>query len=86
MTLGVLDVLTVIAWLTDSRQAADTRKVGAGKYAIIGVAIGTVAGGSPGCRVDLHAAVGAAIGRLAQNTVAPGGGYRPGSACSPGPS
>jgi hypothetical protein len=44
-TLGVLGVLTVIAWLTDFvAAAAGAKKVGASKYAIIGAAIGTVAG------------------------------------------
>ena len=68
-TLGVLGVLTVIAWLTDYvAAAAGAKKVGASKYAIIGAAIGTVAGVFTGLvGLIFMPLVGAAIGEyLAQ--------------------
>jgi uncharacterized protein YqgC (DUF456 family) len=68
-TLGVLGVLTVIAWLTDFvAAAAGAKKVGASKYAIIGAAIGTVAGVFTGLvGLIFMPLVGAAIGEyLAQ--------------------
>jgi uncharacterized protein YqgC (DUF456 family) len=44
-TLGVLGVLTVIAWATDYvAAAAGAKKAGASKHAIVGAAIGTVVG------------------------------------------
>jgi uncharacterized protein YqgC (DUF456 family) len=44
-TVGVLGVLTLIAWATDYvAAAAGAKKVGASKQAIIGAAIGTVVG------------------------------------------
>ena len=68
-TLGALGVLTVIAWLTDYvAAAAGAKKVGASKYAIIGAAIGTVAGVFTGLvGLIFMPLVGAAIGEyLAQ--------------------
>ena len=68
-TLGVLGVLTVIAWLTDFvAAAAGAKKVGASRYAIIGAAIGTVAGVFTGLvGLIFMPLVGAAIGEyLAQ--------------------
>jgi uncharacterized protein YqgC (DUF456 family) len=44
-TIGVLSVLTAIAWATDYFAAVvGARKVGASRHAIVGAAIGTVAG------------------------------------------
>jgi len=65
-TLGVLGVLTVIAWLTDYvAAAAGAKKVGASKYAIIGAAIGTVAGVFTGLvGLIFMPLVGAAIGEF----------------------
>ena len=68
-TLGVLGVLAVIAWLTDFvAAAAGAKKVGASRYAIIGAAIGTVAGVFTGLvGLIFMPLVGAAIGEyLAQ--------------------
>ena len=65
-TLGVLGVLTVIAWLTDYvAAAAGAKQVGASKYAIIGAAIGTVAGVFTGLvGLIFMPLVGAAIGEF----------------------
>jgi uncharacterized protein len=68
-TLGVLGVLTVIAWVTDYvAAAAGAKKVGASKYAIVGAVIGTVAGVFTGLvGLIFMPLVGAAIGEyLAQ--------------------
>ena len=65
-TLGVLGVLTVIAWLTDYvAAAAGANKVGASKHAIIGAAVGTVAGVFTGLvGLIFMPLVGAAIGEF----------------------
>ena len=68
-TLGVLGVLTVIAWATDYvAAAAGAKKVGASRHAIIGAAVGTVAGVFTGLvGLIFMPLVGAAIGEyLAQ--------------------
>ena len=68
-TLGVLGVLTAIAWVTDYvAAAAGAKKVGASKFAIIGAAVGTVAGVFTGLvGLIFMPLVGAAIGEyLAQ--------------------
>lgn len=67
--LAVLGVLTVIAWVTDYvAAAAGAKKAGASKHAIIGAAIGTVAGVFSGLvGLIFMPLVGAAIGEyLAQ--------------------
>jgi uncharacterized protein YqgC (DUF456 family) len=44
-TVGVLGVLTLIAWAADYvAAAAGAKRAGASKYAVLGAAIGTVAG------------------------------------------
>jgi uncharacterized protein YqgC (DUF456 family) len=68
-TIGVLGVLTVIAWVTDYvAAAAGAQKAGASKQAILGAAIGTVAGVFTGLvGLVFMPLVGAAIGEyLAQ--------------------
>jgi uncharacterized protein YqgC (DUF456 family) len=68
-TLGVLGVLTAIAWVTDYlAAAAGAKKVGASKFAIIGAVVGTVAGVFTGLvGLIFMPLVGAAIGEyLAQ--------------------
>ncbi len=68
-TLGVLGVLTAIAWVTDYvAAAAGAKKVGASKFAIIGAAVGTIAGVFTGLvGLIFMPLVGAAIGEyLAQ--------------------
>ncbi len=68
-TLGVLGVLTAIAWVTDYvAAAAGAKKAGASKFAIIGAAVGTVAGVFTGLvGLIFMPLVGAAIGEyLAQ--------------------
>lgn len=65
-TLGVLGVLTLIAWLTDYvAAAAGAKKVGASAQAIIGAAIGTVVGVFTGLwGLVFMPLVGAAAGEL----------------------
>jgi uncharacterized protein len=68
-TVGVLGVLTVIAWVTDYvAAAAGAKKAGASKHAIVGAAVGTVAGIFTGLvGLIFMPLVGAAIGEyLAQ--------------------
>jgi uncharacterized protein YqgC (DUF456 family) len=65
-TVGVLGVLTLIAWLTDYvAAAAGAKKVGASGQAIIGAAIGTVVGVFTGLwGLVFMPLVGAAAGEL----------------------
>jgi uncharacterized protein YqgC (DUF456 family) len=65
-TVGVLGVLTLIAWLTDYvAAAAGAKKVGASMQAIIGAAIGTVVGVFTGLwGLVFMPLVGAAAGEL----------------------
>ena len=68
-TVGVLGALTVIAWATDYvAAAAGAKKAGASRHAIVGAAIGTVAGVFTGLiGLIFMPLVGAAIGEyLAQ--------------------
>jgi uncharacterized protein YqgC (DUF456 family) len=68
-TVGVLGVLTVIAWATDYvAAAAGAKRAGASRHAIVGAAIGTVAGVFTGLvGLIFMPLVGAAIGEyLAQ--------------------
>lgn len=66
-TLALLGVMTALAWATDFAAAAmGARKVGASRYAIVGAALGTVAGVFTGFVGLLFLPlVGAAIGEFA---------------------
>ena len=66
-TLALLAVMTALAWATDFAAAAmGARKVGASRYAIIGAALGTIAGVFTGfVGLLFMPLVGAAIGEFA---------------------
>jgi hypothetical protein len=75
-TLALLGVMTALAWATDFAAAAmGARKVGASRYAIIGAALGTIAGVFTGfVGLLFMPLVGAAIGEfVAQRDVARAG-------------
>jgi hypothetical protein len=63
-TVGVLGVLTLIAWAADYvAAAAGAKRAGASKYAVLGAAVGTVAGVFTGLvGLIFMPLVGAAIG------------------------
>jgi uncharacterized protein YqgC (DUF456 family) len=66
-TLALLGVMTALAWATDFAAAAmGARKVGASRYAIVGAALGTIAGVFTGfVGLLFMPLVGAAIGEFA---------------------
>ena len=66
-TLALLGVMTALAWATDFAAAAmGARKVGASRYAIVGAALGTIAGIFTGfVGLLFMPLVGAAIGEFA---------------------
>jgi len=75
-TLALLGVMTALAWATDFAAAAmGARKVGASRYAIVGAALGTIAGVFTGfVGLLFMPLVGAAIGEfIAQRDVARAG-------------
>jgi len=75
-TLALLGVMTAVAWATDFAAAAvGARKVGASRHAIVGAALGTIAGVFTGfVGLLFMPLVGAAIGEfVAQRDVARAG-------------